>query len=41
LRYCWQILRYGRPYADQIIFNMEVAKAFVATLQKQIETKNE
>ena len=40
LRYCWDILRYGRPHTDEVIFNIETAKAFLSELERCIEDEN-
>lgn len=32
IRYCWQIIRYGRPYNDQIILSRYKARKFAEQL---------
>jgi len=40
LRYCWQILRYGKPYADMVVFDKETTQAFVAGLEELLNVPN-
>jgi len=39
LRYCWRILKTGRPYGDQIILSFETAKQMAMDLLNLIKSK--
>ena len=41
LQYCWRILRYGKPYADMVVFDKETTQAFVAGLEELLNVPSQ
>lgn len=37
LKHIWQIIRYGTPYSDHILFDADEAELFIETMQEYVD----